>query len=350
MVLAVVVLIGVVWLVRGSGGNDPTTASGPGVSTSGTNRVTSTTTTGPQLTGDLGSSAPASLTGVLADDPTAGSGTAAATGPASSGTEDTWVSGTASTRAPSTDPASTGPASTGAANTGPANTGTSAPTAGTAPTALDPVAQGSAELEAQKSREAELKDAQQQAEAAAEAAEKKVAEVKAKIAAEAAKEKAAKEKAAKEKAAADAAAAELASRKYDPQGQLICPPSFVKATAVMASRSVAVGTKPELGVSVQNVGDQSCVQDVSGSTQQFTVLGKAGAHIWSTQDCFPGTGTELRVLQPGEAVQYSVIWAGTTSSPGCVGARTPVPAGGYTLQAQVAGVKAPNLPFTVVAP
>jgi len=336
MVLAVVVLIAVVWLVRGSGGgNSAPTASGT-VTTTGSSGVTSTTPSGPLLTGELGTTAPASLTGVLADDTATPSGSA--TNPtAGSEVPGSTVDGSETAAATGSGVADTG-ATTAAPTTAPVTT-----------SAVDPEVSGSVELEAQKSREAELKDAQQQAEAAAKAAERKVAEVKAKIKAEAAKEKAAKEKAAKAKAEAEAAAAELASRQYDAQGQLICPSSFITLTAVLANGSFPVGTKPDLGVSVQNVGDLPCVQDVSGSLQQFEVFTKAGAHVWSTQDCFPGTGTELRVFQPGETVQYSVIWAGTTSTPGCVGTRTAAPAGDYSVQARIGSLASPKLPFRITA-
>ena len=50
---------------------------------------------------------------------------------------------------------------------------------------------------------------------------------------------------------------------------------------------------------VTNTGTEACQRDVSGTLQVFTVYAADGSRIWSTADCFPGEGTEVRELAPG---------------------------------------------------
>lgn len=100
-------------------------------------------------------------------------------------------------------------------------------------------------------------------------------------------------------------------------------------------------------LTVTNTGTQACQRDVSGSLQTFIVFGSDGTRIWSTADCFPGQGTEVRELTPGQQVQYTIKWSGTMSAPGCTGDRTPIPAGGYTVVGQLGALSSPPAPFTV---
>ena len=100
-------------------------------------------------------------------------------------------------------------------------------------------------------------------------------------------------------------------------------------------------------LTVTNLGTQVCQRDVSGSLQTFTVFGADGSRIFSTADCFPGTGSEVRELTPGQQLQYTIKWSGTTSAPGCTGERVAIPAGDYTVIGQLGGLSSSPAPFTV---
>jgi len=100
-------------------------------------------------------------------------------------------------------------------------------------------------------------------------------------------------------------------------------------------------------VTVTNTGAKACSQDVSGSRQVFTAYDAAGKRIWSTVDCFPGTGTDVRFMQPGDRLQYNIKWSGTTSQPGCVGDRLTVPPGNYTIVASIGGLKGSPVKLTL---
>ena len=134
---------------------------------------------------------------------------------------------------------------------------------------------------------------------------------------------------------------------YDAQGKLLCADADISLTAAPSAPSFVVGEQPRLLLTVTNTGKQACQRDVSGSLQTFTVFGADGSRIWSTVDCFPGTGTEVRELAPGQQLQYMIKWSGTTSAPGCTGARSAVPAGAYTVIGQLGGLSSPPAPFTV---
>jgi hypothetical protein len=98
---------------------------------------------------------------------------------------------------------------------------------------------------------------------------------------------------------------------------------------------------------VTNAGAQTCQRDVSGTLQTYTVLALDGSPVWSTADCFPGEGTEVRELTSGQQLSYVVKWSGTTSQPGCAGERTAVPAGDYLLVAQLGALSSAPAPFSI---
>jgi hypothetical protein len=134
---------------------------------------------------------------------------------------------------------------------------------------------------------------------------------------------------------------------YDDQGRLLCADSTIALRATTGAPSYRLGSQPILGLVVTNTSDQACVRDLSGTLQVFTVFNAAGTRMWSTADCFPGEGTDVRQLAAGQAVTYNIKWSGTTSNPGCTAERKPVPAGKYTLIAQLGALRSPATPFTI---
>lgn len=133
---------------------------------------------------------------------------------------------------------------------------------------------------------------------------------------------------------------------YDADGKLLCPDASVGLQAQVPAE-VKSGTNVIIGMVVTNTGSQPCRRDVSGAQQVFTVFGADGTRLWSTADCFPGQGTDVRELAPGQTLKYTVKWSGTTSTPGCTGERAPLGAGSYTLIAQIGGLSSPPAAFTV---
>ena len=98
---------------------------------------------------------------------------------------------------------------------------------------------------------------------------------------------------------------------------------------------------------IVNSGSQPCQRDVSGTLQTYTVLGADGRPVWSTADCFPGEGSEVRELAPGQQLSYAIKWSGTTSAPGCAGERVAAPPGDYLLVAHLGAVGSDPAPFAI---
>lgn len=134
---------------------------------------------------------------------------------------------------------------------------------------------------------------------------------------------------------------------YDADGKLLCPDGAIGLAATVPAE-VKSGANVIVGMVVTNSGTEPCRRDVSGTAQVFTVFGADGTRLWSTADCFPGQGTEIRDLAPGQSLEYTVKWSGTTSAPGCTGDRVPLGAGSYTMIVQLGPLSSPPAAFTVI--
>ncbi len=133
----------------------------------------------------------------------------------------------------------------------------------------------------------------------------------------------------------------------DARGRLLCADSVLKLVATTGAPQYAVGDQVVLGVAVTNSGAVDCTRDLSGPLQVFTVYTAAGARVWSTTDCFPGEGTDVRTLAAGTTVHYNIKWSGTSSKPGCAGVRSPVPAGRYQVRVDVGSLHAAPATLTI---
>jgi hypothetical protein len=113
-----------------------------------------------------------------------------------------------------------------------------------------------------------------------------------------------------------------------------CADGALRLTVAAARPSYPVGSRPVLSLSVKNVGAAACVRDLA-SSQQEVLLYAGGTRLWSSNDCYPGGGTDLETIAPGGRRTYPVTWSGLASEPGCPAPRARVPAGRYTLTARI---------------
>lgn len=117
-----------------------------------------------------------------------------------------------------------------------------------------------------------------------------------------------------------------------------CPDTAIKVVASAGQPSYPVGGKPVVVLSVVNVGPVACVRDLDAAKQE--ILMYAGTtRIWSSNDCYPGSFTDVRTLLPQEMAQYTVEWSGLASAPGCVQPRAAVGAGSYSIVARLDAVQ-----------
>lgn len=122
---------------------------------------------------------------------------------------------------------------------------------------------------------------------------------------------------------------------------------MLELTSTVGQTSYSPGSEPILGLTVTNKAAAGCVVNLSGALQVFTIYGAQHQRIWSTSDCFPGKGTDVRMIDPAESLQYNIRWAGTTSNPGCTAKRKTVPAGDYTVVGQLGNLTASPAKLTI---
>jgi hypothetical protein len=109
-----------------------------------------------------------------------------------------------------------------------------------------------------------------------------------------------------------------------------CADSALRLTVTPEQRAYPVGTMPVLTLSVQNMSRGTCSRDLAAK-QQEVLLYAGKVRLWSSNDCYPGTGRDIQALAPGERNRYSVTWSGLSSRPRCAGTRTRVGPGRYSL-------------------
>lgn len=132
---------------------------------------------------------------------------------------------------------------------------------------------------------------------------------------------------------------------YDASGRLICSTANVTLTGTVWN--AVSGQQPRFAVNATNTSTSACQFNTVGAAPVYTVVTSAGAHVWSTADCFPSGAYPLTTLHPGQKTSEVVVWAGTTSAPGCTAPRVRVKPGKYTLEIRLGAFTSKPLPFTL---
>ncbi|RJQ78456.1 hypothetical protein D5S17_12960 [Pseudonocardiaceae bacterium YIM PH 21723] len=110
-----------------------------------------------------------------------------------------------------------------------------------------------------------------------------------------------------------------------------------------------VGQHPVLRIAITNTGPVACFRDVDAALQEVLVLsGDGQARVWSSNDCWPWGGKDVRLLKPNEEVFNDVTWFGNTSTPGCNEKRVTVGAGAYQVVPKLGPLQGPGQPFAIV--
>jgi len=125
-----------------------------------------------------------------------------------------------------------------------------------------------------------------------------------------------------------------------------CPDEVTAVAAQPERPEYVVGSKPVFELTVTNTGAVPCVRDLDAGLQELLVFAADGTtRLWSSNDCYPGDSIDVRTLQPGETIGYSVTWAGRSSRPQCAGQRVQVPAGDYFVVAKLGPLTSAPVPF-----
>ena len=133
-------------------------------------------------------------------------------------------------------------------------------------------------------------------------------------------------------AASSAAAAPAPPPAPDAGGP--CPDSAL-ALEVRTPGQAPVGSKPTFELVVRNTAPMPCARALDKELQELVLVDAAGGRVWGSNDCFPETSDDVRVLAPGEVVVLPVVWGGLTSQPSCAGPRVPPSPGSYVVRGRL---------------
>lgn len=111
-------------------------------------------------------------------------------------------------------------------------------------------------------------------------------------------------------------------------------------------RSATVGGSAALTLTVVDTSPLPCARDLGTAQQEVVLVDAAGTRLWSSADCRPASAAP-RHLDAGQRVDLPIAWDGRTSTAGCGGARTVVPAGSYVLKARLGTHTAADVPLTL---
>jgi hypothetical protein len=109
--------------------------------------------------------------------------------------------------------------------------------------------------------------------------------------------------------------------------------------------SYRVGAHPQFRLLIANTSAAACYRDVSRSIRELVMTTPDGSRVWSSNDCYSPPGEDVRLIQPGERLQFTVTWAGRTSAAGCPARRRAVQAGSYLLAGKLGAVTGTPIPL-----
>ncbi len=120
----------------------------------------------------------------------------------------------------------------------------------------------------------------------------------------------------------------------------LCPDSALTLRVTSEKPTYQIGDMPVIRLTVADVSAAPCLRDL-GAAQQEILLYADGRRLWSSDDCYPGTGADPQVLQPGRPTTVAVVWSGLSSQPACAGTRVGVGPGRYTLVGRLGSLRSP---------
>ncbi len=109
-----------------------------------------------------------------------------------------------------------------------------------------------------------------------------------------------------------------------------CADADISISTSMSPSPAPSGSYPTLYLTVGNTTKHPCTRDVGADQQELRIM-KGTQRLWSSDDCNPNHGADVRTFRAGDKVSFHLVWAGKSSAPGCTGARTVLPPGTYQL-------------------
>lgn len=127
-----------------------------------------------------------------------------------------------------------------------------------------------------------------------------------------------------------------------------CPDQSLAVKVTVGQPTYKGSEQPVFGIVITNISSGACERDMGSGLQLVSVQSLDGQRrLWSSTDCYPDGTPDMRTLAPGQQAAFTVTWSAQTSQPGCAGERVPVPAGPYTVVAQLGSVRSAPEPFNI---
>ena len=100
--------------------------------------------------------------------------------------------------------------------------------------------------------------------------------------------------------------------------------------SLLASQAAYASSRlPQFSIDVVGTGQPTCTFNV-GARHVALVIRSGSVRVWSSADCPRGSGSLVLDLQRGVPTTLSITWNRQTSSPGCTGPSSAMPAGTYS--------------------
>ena len=117
-----------------------------------------------------------------------------------------------------------------------------------------------------------------------------------------------------------------------------CTDDEIELTASAAASTVALGQEIEVTIKIRNTSTRTCSRDVGADAQELRLQDSSGI-VWSSDDCNPRHGSDLRSFTAGTGASFTLKWSGLRSrsgvgAPVCTGTQPPTP-GVYDLVARL---------------
>lgn len=117
-----------------------------------------------------------------------------------------------------------------------------------------------------------------------------------------------------------------------------CTDDEIELTATAETGTVAARQVVAVTLKVKNISERTCSRDVGADAQELRLQDASGI-VWSSDDCNPRHGVDLRSYPPGKQDTFTLTWTGLrsrsgTGAPECSGTSYPL-AGVYDLVARL---------------
>jgi len=117
-----------------------------------------------------------------------------------------------------------------------------------------------------------------------------------------------------------------------------CSDDEIELTATAEVATLAPKQPVAVTLKVKNISDRTCSRDVGADAQELRLLDASGI-VWSSDDCNPRHGVDIRSYPPGKQDTFTLTWTGLlsrsgTGAPECSGTTGPA-VGVYDLVARL---------------